>query len=56
MKPSAPKKNTWWIALIVGVIGIIAHFVVIPYLTAWHFWLVAVAFILLLLSTSMKNL
>ncbi len=56
MKFNAPKKNTWWIALIIGVVGIVSHFIAIPYVSAWNFWLTAIAFVLLLLSTSVKNI
>ncbi len=51
MKLSAPKLITWWIALIIGVIGIIAHVVTIPVLSGIAFWLVVVALVLLLLAT-----
>ncbi|MBN1894707.1 hypothetical protein JW906_09435 [bacterium] len=56
MKLSAPKQNTWWIALIVAVVGIVARFVAIPVLTTWSFWIVVIAFVLLLLSTFVKGL
>ena len=56
MKLSAPQQITWWIALIVGVIGIIAHLVTIPVLTGIAFWLVAIAFVLLLVATLVKGL
>ena len=44
MSLSAPKTVTWWIALIIGVVGILASLVAIPVLSAYAFWLVAVAF------------
>ena len=56
MKLSAPQVITWWIALIVGVIGIIAYLVTIPVLTGIAFWLVAIAFVLLLVATLIKGL
>lgn len=56
MKLSAPQQITWWIALIVGVVGIIAHLVAIPVLSGLAFWLVAVAFVLLILATFLKGL
>ena len=30
MRLNAPKKITWWIAVILGVVGVIANFVTIP--------------------------
>jgi len=56
MKLNAPQQITWWIALIVGVVGIIAHLVAIPVLSGLSFWLVAAAFVLLILATYLKGL
>jgi hypothetical protein len=59
MQLSAPKQLTWWIALIVGVVGILVQLFV-PTLIALPFglgfWLVVVAFVLLLLATYLKGL
>ena len=51
MPLSAPKQITWWIALIIGALGVIAHLVTIPVLSGLAFWLVVVALVLLLLAT-----
>jgi hypothetical protein len=56
MRLSAPKQATWWIALVVGVIGILAKLVTISVLSGYAFWLVAVAFVLLILATLLKDL
>jgi hypothetical protein len=56
MKLSAPQKVTWWIALVVGVVGIIAHLVTVPILSGLAFWLLAAAFVLLVLATLLKGL
>jgi len=56
MKLSAPKQITWWIALVVGVVGILAQLVTIPVLSGFAFWLVVVAFVLLILATLLKEL
>ena len=56
MKLNAPQKVTWWIALIVGALGILAHLVTIPVLSGFAFWLVVVAFVLLILATYFKGL
>jgi hypothetical protein len=55
MRLNAPKKTTWWIALVVGAIGIVAHLVTIPVLSGFAFWLVAAAFVLLILATYLKG-
>ena len=56
MRLNAPKKLTWWIAVIVGVIGIVAHLVTIPVVSGFAFWLVVVAFVLLALAAYLKGL
>jgi len=56
MRLSAPKQVTWWIALVVGVLGILAYLVTIPVLSGFAFWLVVVAFVLLLLATFLVGL
>lgn len=58
MKLSAPKKNIWWIALILGVLGILIRIgvVTIATLSQYDFWLVAIAFVLLALATYLKKM
>ena len=56
MQTNAPQKGTWWIALIIGVVGIISHLVTIPVLSGIAFWVVVVAFVLLILATLLKGL
>ena len=55
MRLSAPKKNTWWVAIVVGAVGIIAKFVAIPVLSGFAFWLVVAAFVILALATYLKG-
>ncbi len=56
MKLSAPKKITWLISLIVGVIGFIANFITIPLLSPIAFWLEVAALALLLIATFIPGL
>ena len=56
MRLSAPQQVTWWIALIVGVVGMLAYLGTIPGLSAFAFWLVVVGFVLLVLATLLKGL
>ena len=56
MKLSAPQKVTWWVSVVLGVAGIIASFVTIPVLSGVAFWLVAAAFVILVLATYLKGL
>lgn len=59
MHLSAPKQITWLIALIVGVIGIVIQImgltlIAVPF--GLGFWLVVVAFVLLLVATMVEGL
>lgn len=59
MNLSAPKMITWLVALVVGVIGILIHvgsisIVAVPF--GLGFWLVVVAFVLLLVATITRGL
>ena len=59
MRLSAPKMITWVVALIVGVVGILVHvgslsILAVPF--GLGFWLVVVAFVLLLIATLLKGL
>ena len=56
MKLSAPKTGTWWIAVILGVLGILGQLVAIPFVSDYAFWFVAVGFVLLALATFLKDL
>jgi hypothetical protein len=56
MKLSAPKTITWWIAVIIGVLGILGMLISLPFVSANAFWFVAVGFVLLALATLFKAL
>ena len=55
MKFSAPKQATWLLALLVAIVGVVAHFVAIPGLSQYDFWVVLIAFVLLFLGTILKG-
>lgn len=56
MKLNAPKFVTWVIAVVFGVLGIAGHFVAIPFVSEYSFWLETVGFVILALSTFLKGL
>ena len=56
MKLSAPKQTTWWIAVVLGALGILGSFISIPFVSAYSFFFVAVGFVLLALATFLKGL
>lgn len=51
MKLSAPKQVTFWIAVIVAALGVLAQLVTIPVLSGIAFWLVVIGFIILAAGT-----
>jgi 4-hydroxybenzoate polyprenyltransferase len=56
MRLSAPKVITWWVALVLAVLGLLASLVTIPVLSGIAFWLVLIAAALLLLATAIEGL
>jgi len=57
MRLSPPRQITWIIALILGVVGILANLTTIPVVTAAiGFWLVVVAWALLLIASITRGL
>ncbi len=56
MKLSAPKQIIWIISLILGVLGVLSTFVAIPLFTGNAFWVVVIAWLLLVLATLLNNL
>jgi hypothetical protein len=56
MRLNAPKVATFWIAVALAVLGVLATLGSIPALAAYAFWLVVAGFVLLALGTMMKNL
>jgi 4-hydroxybenzoate polyprenyltransferase len=56
MKPSAPKIITWWIALILGALGLLGYLGTIAALSPYAFWLALVGLVLMLIATLVKNL
>ena len=56
MNLNAPTKVVWIIALILGIVGILATLVTIPVITpAIGFWLVVAGWALLLIATVLRR-
>ena len=55
-KLSAPKVTTWWIAVILGVLGILGNYIAIPVVSAYSYWFVVLGFVLLALGSLLKGL
>jgi threonine/homoserine/homoserine lactone efflux protein len=56
MNLSEPKVITWWIAVILVVLGILATFVSLSFITTYAFWVVVLGFVVLLAGTLFKGL
>ena len=56
MKLSAPKVVTFWIAVILAILGFLASKGVLSGLSSYAFWLLLAGFVLLALGTLMKDL
>jgi hypothetical protein len=56
MKLTPPKTLTFWIAVLLGILGFIGKLVTIPVVSPFAFWLVFLAFVLLVLGLLVKGL
>lgn len=56
MKLSAPKQIVWIVAVVLGALGVLSTFVAIPVITGNAFWVVVIAWLLLVLATLLNNL
>lgn len=56
MRLNAPKVITFWISVILALIGILAHLGHIPLAASNGFWILVIGFVLLALSTMLKGL
>lgn len=55
MRLNAPKKIVWLISLLIAVLGVLGTFITIPVVSAYAFWVMGVAWLLLFLSTYLKG-
>lgn len=56
MKLTPPKKLTFWIAVILGLLGLVAMLVPALSLTNYAFWILFIGFLLLALGLLIKGL
>jgi len=55
MKLTPPKQNVFWLSTVLSVLGLVANFVSIPFVSANAFWFVLVGNLLLWLSVTLKG-
>lgn len=57
MQLSPPKRATWFLATLLGLLAIVAYAIVdLPYITPYAFWILVVGFILLFLGTLLPGI
>jgi hypothetical protein len=56
MQLNAPKQITWWVAVVIGVLGLVGALVTVPFLSDYAIWLVLIGWLLLVLATFLPNL
>jgi hypothetical protein len=47
MQLSAPKQVTFWVAVVVALVGLVSSFVAIPVLSGFALWILVLGFIIL---------
>jgi hypothetical protein len=57
VKLSPPKQLTFWVSVIIGVLGILGKLVPsLPVVSDYSFWLLTIGFVLLVLGNAMTGL
>ncbi len=56
MKLTPPTKLTFWLALLLGVLGVLGYAVQIPLVTTYAFLFLLVGFVLLALGVLVKKM
>ncbi len=55
MTLSEPKQTTFWVAVILFVLGFLGELITIPFISGIAFWLVVLAFVVLAAGNLMKG-
>jgi hypothetical protein len=55
MRLNAPKNNTFYVSLVLALLGLIGSFVTIPFVSAYAFWFVVVGFAVLAAGNYFKG-
>jgi len=53
---NAPKKITYIISLVLGILGILGSIVSIPFVSAYAIWFLGIAWLLLILGCYVKGM
>lgn len=55
MRLTPPTKNVFWISVVIAAVGLVAKFNLVAFLAPFAFWLLLIAFVLLVLGNTMKG-
>jgi hypothetical protein len=55
-KPSSPKKITWIIGLVCGILGIIGHYTHVQIISQYNYGLLLVGFLVLAAGTTFREI
>jgi len=55
MNLTPPTKNVFYISVVLAVAGILGSFISIPFVSAYAFWFLVVAYVVLFLGNTMKG-
>jgi len=56
MKLSPPKQITFWIAVVLAVLGVLASLITIPVLSGLAVWLVVIGFVVLAVGNLVEGI
>jgi len=54
--PSAPNKTLWIIAVLIGVLGILVHYVSVEGLSKYNYEMLLIGFVLLAVGTTYRKI
>lgn len=54
--PSAPTQSLWIVALIIGFLGILGHYIRIDILSKYNYEMLLIGFILLVIGTAYRRI
>ncbi|HOY20432.1 MAG TPA: hypothetical protein PLC89_24175 [Haliscomenobacter sp.] len=54
--PSAPNLTLWIIAVIIGMLGILTHFVAVDQLSKYSYEMLLIGFVLLVIGTAYRKI
>ena len=55
MNLTPPTKNVFYISVVLAVLGILGSIISIPFISAYAFWFLVVAYVVLFLGNTMKG-